>query len=368
MKYIQDTIKNSSRSVFKGLTKPQKKSMTEIIRGLFVVSEPILRHLAQHPGKSAKRQADKYSHHLKSIDITKSVDESALKYVKPTIKKNTIISYDLCDIAKKAAKKIERLSQVWDGSLKRVTDGFLLHGVGVHGILLKFLIHEGHIKTINQVRKEIVKNLSEQFKKMGIWVFDRGNDAKSLKVQFIARLRENRLVAMKETGTIYKLTEIPEGKYEVYLMNDHNNAIDTRYSYTLVIRKHLKNKLPIRLLAYLKDNFSAKEIVEMYLERWGIENIFKRAKTKFCLEKIRVLKYQKFVNLVSLIQFAVNVSTIAFINPQRFTNSLISGALLAYKRFIKRAALSLNVDSFITFLQKSLKPFSLRIDPPLLSN
>jgi transposase len=71
---------------------------------------------------------------------------------------------------------------------------------------------------------------------------------------------------------------------------------------------------PIRLIHSLKYSYSKNQIVNMYLQRWGVENIFKRVKEKFGLESIRVLKWQKFVNLVALIQLAVLVSTTTFKN------------------------------------------------------
>jgi hypothetical protein len=372
MKYIHDTIQNSSRSIFRGLTGPQKKALTEIIRGLFVAGEPILRRLAQNPTKSSKRQGDKYSFHLGNINLPDAVDAMALKRAKAEVKRNTIIAYDLTDISKEAAKKMEKLAWVHDGSTNTIRHGYTLHGVGVNGLLLKLRIHEGDTHTINQTRKEIVKKLSGEFGGKGIWVFDRGNDGKQwfvdlrqeLKAQFICRLREKRLIVIKGTGAIMKLKELPEGMYEVYLMNKSNTRVDTRYTYTLVIRKHLLNKPPIRLLCHLHDTYTSKEIVEMYLQRWGVENLFKRAKQKFFLEKIRVLKYQKFVNLVALIQFATNVSTISFFNLQRLTNSLISGALFSYRLFIKNRSLSFNVDSFITFLHSSLKNLAFRTEKP----
>ena len=365
MKYIHDTIQNSSRSIFKGFTRPQKKAVTEVIRGLFVAGEPILRRLAQHPRKSPKRQGDKYSFHLGKINLPNAVDEMALKRAKSEVKKNTIIAYDLTDISKEAAERMEKLSWVHDGSTNTIQPGYTLHGVGVNGLLLKLRVHEGDTHTINQTRKEIVKNLSRSFSGKGIWVFDRGNDAKQffvdlrqeINTQFICRLREKRLIVLKEIGAIMKLKELPEGVFEIYLMNKNNSSVDRRFVYTLVIRKHLPNKPPIRLLCHLHEPYTSKEIVEMYLQRWGVENLFRRAKQKFLLEKIRVLNYQKFVNLVSLIQFATNVSAISFFNLQRLTNSLISGALLSYRLFIKKHTLSFNADSFITFLQQSLKPF-----------
>lgn len=372
MKYIHDTIQNTSRSIFRGLTGPQKKALTEVIRGLFVAGEPILRRLAQNPAKSSKRQGDKYSFHLGNINLPNAVDEMALKRAKTEVKKNTIIAYDLTDISKEAAEKMEKLSLVHDGSTNTIRRGYTLHGVGVNGLLLKLRVHEGDIHTLNQTRKEIVKNLSLSFGGKGIWVFDRGNDGKQwfvdlrqeINTQFICRLREKRLIVIKETGAIMRLKELPEGVFEVYLMNKNNTSVDRRFVYTLVIRKHLENKPPIRLLCHLRDAYTSKEIVEMYLQRWGVENLFKRAKQKFFLEKIRVLNYQKFVNLIALIQFVTNVSTISFFNLQRLTNSLISGALLSYRFFIKKHTLSFNVDSFITFLQRSLKPFVFHFEKP----
>ena len=109
MKYIHDTIQNASRSIFKGLTGPQKKAVTEIIRGLFVAGEPVLRRLAQNPRKSSKRQGDKYSFHLGNIDLPDVVEEMALKRAKGEVKRNTIIAYDLTDVSKGSAKKTEKL-------------------------------------------------------------------------------------------------------------------------------------------------------------------------------------------------------------------------------------------------------------------
>jgi len=372
MKYIHDTIQNASRSIFKGLTGPQKKAVTEIIRGLFVAGEPVLRRLAQNPRKSSKRQGDKYSFHLGNIDLPDVVEEMALKRAKGEVKRNTIIAYDLTDVSKGSAKKMEKLTWVHDGSTNSIKRGYSLHGVGVNGLLLKLRVHENDTHALNQTRKEIVKNLSKRFGKKGIWALDRGNDGKQFFVdlrqeidtQFICRLRAKRLVVLKETGAIMKLNEVPEGMYKIYLMNKHNTRVDIRYTYTLVIRKHLTNKPPIRLLCHLHDTYTSKEIVEMYLQRWGVENLFKRAKQKFFLEKIRVLKYQKFVNLVALIQFAINVSTISFFNIQRLTNSLISGALLSYRLFIKKHTLSFCIDSFITFLHSSLKTLAFRTEKP----
>ena len=91
-KYIQDTIRNNSRSVLSGLTRPQQKALSEVIRGLFTANTPI-RHLAQHPEKSAKRQGDKISYHLNQINLKEKVESFSLNRIRNEIKKNSIHNF-----------------------------------------------------------------------------------------------------------------------------------------------------------------------------------------------------------------------------------------------------------------------------------
>jgi len=203
-KYIQDTIRNNSRSVLSGMTRPQKKAISEVIRGLFTAGTPVLRHLAQNENKTAKKQGEKYARHLECVDLKEKIEESALKKVKQEIKRNTIIAYDTTDINKECAKKMEKISRVFDGSKRKVTNGYMLHGVGANSLLLKLGVHDGEQHTTNQIRRKIITKFNHKFKNKGIWVFDRGNDDKAffkflrhiLKVQFIARLRANRQVVI----------------------------------------------------------------------------------------------------------------------------------------------------------------------------
>lgn len=372
-KYIADSIRNNSRFVIDGLTKPQSKAVNEIIRGLFVKNTPILRRLAQDDSILTKKQAEKYSHHLGNIDIRNRVNEFALKQAKKTIKEKTIIAYDLTDISKESSKKIENTSIVFDGSKRKPANGFFLHGIGINNNLVKLEIHNNDANTLNQTRRRIINELSKKLGKKGVWVFDRGNDDKQFfkylrqnaKVQFIARLKSNRQVVIKETGAIIQVKYLKPGKYRVYFMNNHNTHVDTSFEYTLVIQKHLHDKPPIRLISSLPyEKYTKKELVKMYLERWGVENIYRRAKTKFLLEKIRVLGFQKFSNLVSLIQFAIVISASIFVQLLESTTLWIAGVLAIYKRFLKMKSLSMNIDSFITFMSTVLKPLLIKKPPP----
>lgn len=368
-KYIQDFITNKCRSIFSGLTLPQKKSLAEILRGLFTEGTPILRHLAQNKNISAKRQADKYSRHLGNIDLQKKVEDFSIKVVASEIRKNTVIAYDLVDISKPGAEKMEKLTQVYDSSEGSVEPGFLLHGVGVNNILLKLRFHHSDKEFLGQVRKAILEELTIAFSGKGIFVFDRGNDDEKLfrnlrqilKVQFIARVRENRNVVLKQTGAIVSIKDLPEGTYEVFLTKEGKVLGDLCHS--LLIRNHLPGKDPIRLIYFLKDKYTSEQIVNLYLERWGVEKCFKRVKQKFQLEKIRVLSLKKFINMVALTQFAMNLSVLMFRKLQSLTHSLITAVLLHYNRFIAKKSLTFNLESFITFLQNSLHPLQFHAPP-----
>lgn len=368
-KYIQDFIGNKSRSIFTGLSLPQKKSLAEILRGLFVEATPILRHLAQNKEISAKRQGDKYSYHLGNVSLQERVEAFSLRAVASEIRKNTVVAYDLVDIAKPDAKKMEKLSEVYDSSKKRVEPGFLLHGVGVNNILLKLRFHNNDKEFLGQVRKAILEELVNVFSGKGIYVFDRGNDDEKLfrellqvqKVQFVARLRENRRVVIKETGAQILIPELREGTYNIFLIKDGKVLDDI--CYTILVRSHLAGKKPIRLIYSLKDSYTSEQIVNLYLERWGIEKSFKRVKQKFNLEKIRVLNLQKFINLIALTQFAMNVSVLLFRKIQSLTHSLVSFVLLHYKKFITKKSLTFNLESFISFIQNSLQPIQFHSPP-----
>ena len=167
-KYIQDTLRNNLRPILSSLSRPQGKAVTEMMRGLFTAGEPILRHLAQYDDVTVKKQAEKYSHHLSNIDIAVSVDSLAWRKANQQLRKDTIIAYDLTDIAKEHAKKMEKIRDIWDGSKRKVAPGFQLHGVGMNNVLLKLQVHDDDTETLPQVRKQIMDELTSNLDGKGI--------------------------------------------------------------------------------------------------------------------------------------------------------------------------------------------------------
>lgn len=371
-KYITDAIHNSLRSITGKLTRPQQKSIEEMVRGLFTAGEPILTHLAQSPDASTGKQAEKYSYHLGNIDLTEPVEALALRKVTSTVRKNTVIAYDTTDISKEEARQMEGRSGVWDGSEGRGAQGYELHGVGVNGTLLALRAQNGQVETMPQTRFSVIERISTMLGKRGIWVLDRGNDSGSfyrdlrhtLDVRFIARTKDNRTVVLVKTGERLSVRDLPEGRHAVHILGGKQNTVDPDV-YLLVVKQHLEEKDPIRLLTNLSwEEFSDRQIVTMYLKRWGIENIFRSAKVCFGLEKIRVQSFRKIRNLVALIQLVLVLSAHLFRTIQKSTYTLVVAILHVYKLFVAQRSLTLNYDSFVRFLRQSLPPLIHRERPP----
>lgn len=371
-KYITDTIHNSLRTVTLGMTRPQQKSVAELVRGLFTIGEPILMRLAQNPALSSKKQAEKYSYHLGNIHLTEKVEDLALRKIAATVRNNTVIAYDTTDIAKEHALKMEGMGGVWDGSEGKGAQGYELHGVGVNGTLLALRVQNGRAETAPQTRFSVIERISIVLQKKGIWVLDRGNDSGSfyrdlrhtLEVRFIARVKENRKVFLVKTGEYISVKNLPEGRHAVHLKGERQNTVDPDV-YLLIIRKHLEDKEPIRLLTNLEwEEFSDAQMVTMYLKRWGIENIFRSAKVCFGLESIRVQSFGKVQNIVALIHLTLVLSAQLFRAIQKSTYTLVVALLHVYKLFLDTRSLTLNHDSFVRFLRQALPPLIHREKPP----
>ena len=132
-KYTLDFIKNKVNEVISGCTKPQRKCFQYLVRQLFIKGTPILRHLVEDDGRNVKPETRRFSRNLENGDLADSVDDFILKQVKNQVEDDTSIAYDLCDINKDDAKKMENISKVFDGSRRRKVMGFWLHGVGNEG-------------------------------------------------------------------------------------------------------------------------------------------------------------------------------------------------------------------------------------------
>jgi len=365
-KYISNYIKNNTKTIFFEFTKPQKKVIRQLIYQIFLTGSGLLRELGDTKKNIPKSLAEKFSYHLGKINLESKIEDFADRRILKFLKKNSVIAYDLSDISKEFSTKIEKMGFVFDGSKRKKSKGFFLHGVGFGKFLFRLKMHDGSTKFLPQVRKEILEEIIKITKlKYPIFAFDRGNDSNSFFefllekfVKFIVRIKGNRQVILEKTGEIFNVSELKPGKYIVLIPteNSKQKKIKKYNRFLLIIKKDRKFKTPIRLLCSMNlVKFNIKKIVNFYLERWGVENSFKQIKTGLNLEKIRVLKFKKFKNLVSLMHFCSLLNEILFLKTRKtlgnFLNRDIEKIYIEYQKFKKRLYRTSNSHSFLIFLR-----------------
>ncbi len=375
-KYILDSIKNNTKTIFGGMSVPQKKVINHMVKRIFKTGRGILRELGDGSVQLPKTIAQKFSHHLGNIEILSSVENFADRRIWKYFPEGGVIAYDLTDIAKRSAKKIENITDTFDGSIRKKSRGFFVHGVGFGQYLWRLRLHDNTREFLPQIRKQILDKLIPFTKsKNPIFAFDRGNDSKNLfeymekkKARYIVRIKKDRKVIIKETGEILRVEELPEGRYEILLTTrkTEQHKKPKYREYQLVIYKKQKSKkYPIRLLISKNldpdKRLSNKKITNLYLQRWGVENSFKQIKTALNLEEIRVMKFKKFQNFVSLLHFCslLNEFLLSQIqeNMKIFQNISLTKIFYEYKKFLKRYTLTMNSHSFFRFLQKIFPTF-----------
>ena len=380
-KYILDYIKNNTKTVFLGMSKTQKQTMKVMVKRMFKVQSGILRKLGDGKQKELpKTMAQKFSRELGKIDLLNPVEEYADRRIVENMENGGVVAYDLTDIAKENSAKIEKITPIFDGSQRKVSRGFFVHGVGVGRCLWRLRLHDNDAKFLPQVRKQILAKLIPLTKsKKPIFVFDRGNDDRKLfeyltdqNTRFIVRLKKNREVVMKESGEVRKIADIAPGRYKILIKENATKHLKKPEfcEYELVVHQKQKSKKqPIRLIisrdfeqtTKTSQKLSNKKIVNLYLQRWGVENSFKQIKTSLNLEKIRVMKFKKFQNLVSLMHFCSLLNEILLTklreNIKIFQNIHLTKLFYNFKKFLKRYSLYSNSHSFLKFLQKIFPTF-----------
>lgn len=343
---LTNTIRNTLRGITKDCSLPQKKAVKELLLSVMREGTTIVNHLAD-TGKSVRvsKQAERYRRHLENINLP-SIIEDKIARTLPQIENDTVIAYDLSDIAKPHAEKMEGMTPVFDGSERKGSKGYVLSGVSIQNQPVIMRIHDGNAKTLNQTRLEVIDKIRKRIEKKGIWVFDRGNDdgqfftaLKERGLRFVIRLRSNRHFIVKGTGEIQTCDAFLPGTYQVTVPKSGEE-------YTLVVHQYHPSLRPMRVLTNVEGK-EAKEIIEAYLERWDVENLFRQMKLKYNLEAIRLLSLKKIRNLLALVQMVTSLNNSVFEEIQKEKRSVLS---LSFSNFCYHRSLYRNRFSFTDFI------------------
>jgi hypothetical protein len=323
-----------SEAVSKGLKKPLKKFVTEMIYGIQASKDVKLSNISRALKEDIPliKTENRLSRNLSKFDLTENISKGILESSVNKIREDTILALDLTDLRKEYARKMENLAKIYNGSKKEIATGWWLIdviGADIEGekiipIYQKIYSQneEGFISE-NEYIINAIKEVNSFHKNKGIWAIDRGGDRDiifknliDIEAKFVIRLTERRnLIVNNKEESISKIVSRCKCKEQIEMKvnrDDVEKKFNLACSFWIVKLptcqyKDLKIVVikgfggePIILLTSILDK-GLKEILEIYLTRWKCEESFRFIKQAYNLEDVRIRKWQGLKNLISLI-------------------------------------------------------------------
>lgn len=331
-KTVQHQIERFSFKISKGLSKPKKRFVAQMLFGIQASRDVKLSNISRSLNEDIKliKTENRLSRHIASKDLTSSINELVIQDASWRIAKDTVIALDLSDINKPFAKKMEYLSSVWDGSIGEVGSGYWIcaavaanvNGEEITPLYSELYSHEADgFESENDQILKAVKTVNTHAKGRGIWTMDRGADRKVLvgalgrmNLRFVIRAKGNR--NMKDAhGNIKPTPDI----LKTMRYNEHCSVTIDKEGFTETIELDLsvKHKLFIEgvevsliairgfgkepMILLTNVDKEPQEILEIYLTRWKCEESFRFLKHEYHVEDVRVRRYTALRNTIALI-------------------------------------------------------------------
>jgi len=346
------SLNNALRVFQDKITRPQYKNLVGLTRSIIRKSTTILSRLNEE-WIVTKKYREKISKHLWNIDIVEEVENKAIRCIQATINEGNeriIVSYDESDIFKPDAKSMPWLKNIRDGSTGLIGNGYIMRWVNVNWISLLAKLYQSNAGTKREETIAIIDYVKSKLDTSnGDWVIDRGSDDieiidKLLETEsFVIRAKKNRLIVDSKTWKRMKVENFKDGIYQVEL------EWWTNVSLHVMKRKWFRE--PIRL--YTNKKWSTKEIIALYLRRRSIEEDFKKMKDMW-LEEIRLFMRKKITNILAILQFIIILSQDLYNEVMERKDMITSGIYLYFKEFCRMKSLTLNPQSFLTYLSEKL--------------
>lgn len=323
-------------------TKPVHKFIRQMIFGILKSGSVQLNNIgkALQEKISLKKVTKRLGSHLDKLGLWKEVSDATLKVQSAQLKKCRFIIFDLSDIRKKYAEKMEGLAHVHDGSEGEIANGYWLCNVTavndrastILPVYSELFSHEAEVTSENEKILNAVDTVTPYCDPDAIRVFDRGGDRRKLlnahlaaDRQFIVRQQGTRRLYFKgKLCSFDDLTRKAKLRWAFTVERIHNNKVRRRTydcgalrvqleangtSLWLVVMKR-RNGGYCWLLCYFKDCASAREAVELALKgyglRWKIEEVHRQIKVDYELEAICLMRYEALKTMNALLWLAVS--------------------------------------------------------------
>jgi hypothetical protein len=362
---IKEQIEIFSEKIAENLFKPKKKFISQIIFGIQASRDIKLSSISRSLNEEIKliKVENRLSRQMQQEDLTAEINKKLIKEGARRIGKETVLAVDLSDINKRFAKKMEYLTDVWNGSEGRVDKGYWICevvGAEVKGEEVTPMYSELYsqdARDFESENKQIIKAVEEVNKEVcgrGIWVIDRGGDRSKIiiklnemRVSFVIRmnLRRNIMDRDQEGRNVLEFAKgfrcdekinvkIEKEGYEEEIEVSLGVARGIKVCgirLNLVVVKGFGEE-PMILLTNVEK--TGEEILEIYLTRWKCEESFRFLKQEYHLEDVRVRSYVGLRNTVVLLE-AVFYFLSVHIGRRLKMNILLKKILEKAKRFFQ---------------------------------
>ena len=330
---------NFSKKMSKGLSKPDKKFIGDMIYGISASKDIKISKIAGqlHEGIKIDNTIERLCLHLERFEAKDKINENYYKHIRTMIPDYPIGIFDDSDITKKYGKKFEDLDLVKDASDPKgeYKPGYHMCNAIVLSKNMKqpapvySKIYSSKSKDFESSNVETYKSI-EAFRKCvgrkSLMVFDRGYDDEKLfnyvikgGDDLLVRLKKNRIFLFKgkkkkleesynsHKGKIKMKLQFEGLEKEVYLSYTRATLPKDKREYSLIYVYGLSEKEKFILLTNkdIKGARDAIKIVRTYLDRWRIETYHRSIKDEYNYEDLRVRSLKAINNLTYIFNLVI---------------------------------------------------------------
>lgn len=353
---IKDEMINFIKKLSKDLNKIDTHFVLDMINGIIKSSSVNLSEIARANCEkpNIKKYVERLERHLDSFsEIENTIKSNYVNLVKPYINPRKLYFVDGGDIVKNDNTKFENKGFVCDGSdSHKLKKGYLIKEIdtidnaGQPISLYSELISRNNIKELsdNLMWLNCMTEVSKNYGK-GTFICDRGYDSGLIMGKIIESgndfiIRANKL----NRHIIYKNNEVElrniaqsvKGYYkynttikgETYNLKVTYKEIKLKHKemndktiYAVIVKGYAMNPntldeayMILFTSRKLCNKSDAIRVVKDYTSRWKIEENFRFKKQQFGLERIMVRRYQRIVNIYTLLSMAMFFNNVININ------------------------------------------------------
>jgi hypothetical protein len=361
---VRDQVARFSAKLSAEVKRPVQKFIGQMLFGILAAKDIKLSNIARSLGEVIPlgKTETRLSRNVRSQVVADSVTTALIHDGASGVKDDTVLAIDISDIAKQYARKMEYLTTVRDGSAQgELTKGYWLLGVvgaDVRGERLTPLLMDLYSQDADDFESENTQILAAVDRvraatgEHGIWAIDRGGDRGRLLeglltrgCRFVVRLKGDRNLK-DERGRLRNSLALAEGMRcrEVVEIVTEDAGVRKRHRVRIGCRRVRLPKREEWLMLVVVKGFgerplllltavavkALREVLEIYLTRWKIEESYRFLKSSYHIEDVRVRSCVGLRNLAALVMAAFYF--LAVVLGARFELSILLRRVLAKVR------------------------------------